>query len=217
MHQPPPDHDTSAATRRTRTRVAQQAARLISEHGIRDYGHAKRKAASQLGVSDEGKLPRNTEVEAALRVHQALFAGAGHDARLRALRTAACEALEFLAPFHPRLVGPVLTGTADAHSAVCLHVYADAPETVQRFLEENGIDCTQATRRVRLRRDLTRDLPVLQLAADGQAFDITILPVLARRQAPLDRIDGEPMARASLATVRALLDEEPPAQEPGRQ
>ena len=53
-----------------RRRVALEAARLISEHGIRDYRQAKLKAAQRLGLDDEQQLPRNREIEEALREHQ---------------------------------------------------------------------------------------------------------------------------------------------------
>lgn len=190
---------------RGRRRVAQEAARLISEQGIRDYHHAKLKAAHRLGLGDAATLPRNREIDDALREHQHLFHGESQTAALRQLRQAACEAMAFLSPFHPRLVGPVLSGTADRHSAVCLQLFGDAPEAVLTFLDDHGIPFTQTTRRMRMRRDHYRDMPVLQTAADGVNFDLTILPLLARRQAPLDKIDEKPMSRAGVELVRALL------------
>ncbi|MEO6690295.1 MAG: hypothetical protein ABIS07_11805, partial [Dokdonella sp.] len=59
-----------------RRRIAVEAARLISEGGLRDYGRAKTKAAAQLGIFDEAGLPKNSEIEDALREHQRLFRGA---------------------------------------------------------------------------------------------------------------------------------------------
>ena len=62
-----------------RMTIAQEAARLIAEHGIHDYGLAKRKAAERLGVdTDCAVLPRNVEVEAALMERQRLFGGNSH-------------------------------------------------------------------------------------------------------------------------------------------
>ena len=56
-----------------RSAVAQEAARLMAEHGIQDYYVAKRKAAERYGVVDGAFLPKNTEIEAALRSYQRLF------------------------------------------------------------------------------------------------------------------------------------------------
>ena len=192
---------------RTRRRVAQEAARLMSEHGIRDYRHAKTKAASRLGIGDEQYLPRNREVEQALREHQRLFLSDSQTQTLQSLREAACEALEFFAPFHPRLVGPVLTGTADQHSAVCLHLFSDEAESVLAFLGDHGIPYNESSRRLRMNRDDYQDMPVLEVMANEVPFDLTVLPRRAQRQPPLDRIDEKPMAGASLHAVRSLLDD----------
>jgi DNA-binding NtrC family response regulator len=53
-----------------RRALAQEAARIMSEHGIRDFLTAKRKAAERFGVVDGAVLPRNTEIEDALRQTQ---------------------------------------------------------------------------------------------------------------------------------------------------
>jgi hypothetical protein len=190
---------------RSRLRVAQEAARLMSEHGIRDFHHAKLKAAERLGVLDEQALPRNNEVEQALREHQRIFHADSQPQLLRARREAAVEAMRFLAGYQPRLVGAVLEGTADAHSAVCLHVFCDEPEAVERFLREHGIPVESQSRRLKMSREEQAEFPVLLFAADALPFDITVLPLDALRQAPLDRIDEKPMRRASLSAVQALL------------
>ena len=98
-----------------RRRIAVEAARLITEQGLRDYHQAKLKAAERLGYGDDQDLPRNTEVEEALREHQRLFQADTHPALLEGLRDTAREALRYFASFQPRLVGAVLEGTADAH------------------------------------------------------------------------------------------------------
>jgi hypothetical protein len=193
---------------RTRLRVAQEAARLMSEHGIRDFHRAKRKAAERLGVLDEQALPRNHEIEQALREHQRLFQADSQPHLLRERREAAVEAMRFLQRFEPRLVGAVLEGTADAHSAVCLHVFSDDPEAVGIYLREHGVPFETQTRRLRVTRDEQVEYPVMLFAADNLPFDITVLPHNALRQAPLDRIDEKPMRRASLASVEIMLAEE---------
>ena len=190
-----------------RRRVAQEAARLMSEHGIRDYHRAKLKAAERLGIEDAQALPRNQEIEQALREHQRIFLADSQPQLLRERRLAALDAMRFLARFEPRLVGAVLDGTADAHSAVCLHVFSDDPEAVSRHLHDHGVPFDTQTRHLRTSRDDQTEFPVLLFAADGLPFDLTVLPHDALRQAPLDRVDEKPMHRAGLAAVEALLAE----------
>ena len=60
-----------------RRAVAQEAARVMAEHGIQDFRAAKRKAAERFGVTEEGALPSNAEVEESLVAYQRLFGHPG--------------------------------------------------------------------------------------------------------------------------------------------
>ena len=195
-------------TRERRHRLAHEAARLIAESGIRDFHQAKRKAAQRLGIHDDASLPRNSEIEAALREYQRLFQGDAQVNALRQRREAALRALEFFAPFDARLVGPVLDGTADANAPVHLHLYIDDAEAVPRFLDDHRIPAESSGRRLRLDRERALDCPVWLFSAEDLSFDLTVLPHDALRQAPLSNIDEKPMRRASAAQLRALLVEE---------
>ncbi|WP_315389853.1 hypothetical protein [uncultured Stenotrophomonas sp.] len=195
-------------TRERRHRLAHEAARLMAEGGIRDYHQAKLKAAGRLGIHDDASLPRNTEIEDALREYQRLFAGAGHGTQLRQRREAGLRALEFLHGFSPRLCGPVLEGTADANSPVQLQLHSDDADAVQRFLEEHRIPAESRMRRLRLDRERTLDAPVWVFSAEGLTFDVAVLPYDALRQPPLSSIDEKPMRRASAAQLRTLLAED---------
>jgi len=55
-----------------RRALAQEAARIMSEHGIRDFLTAKRKAAERFGVTDGSVLPKNREIEDALAAEHGL-------------------------------------------------------------------------------------------------------------------------------------------------
>jgi hypothetical protein len=191
-----------------RRRVAVEAARLMSEHGIRDFHLAKRKAAERLNAGDKAQLPNNAEIEDALREHQRLFQGDEHPRLVRRLREEAREAMKFFAEFEPRLVGAVLEGTADKYSAICLHLFCDAPEQVMILLDENRIDYTEQDRRLRFAHDKAQEYPVLIVPRDNLRIDLTLLPHEAIRQAPLDRVDEKPMRRATIAALEKLLAED---------
>jgi hypothetical protein len=203
------DHARHALNRaqEQRRRIAVEAARLIAEGGLRDYRQAKLKAAQRLGITDDTSLPKNIEIEDALREHQRLFRAEDQPRALQHLRESAVEAMRFFADFEPRLVGAVLEGTADEHSAVCLHLHEDSADRVAMFLQEKGIPYEERTRRLRLERDTTADVPVFVFSAGDAAIDITVLPFNRLRQAPLDRIDEKPMRRANLAAAEELVRE----------
>ena len=177
----------------------------MAESGIRDFHQAKLKAAERLGIADDASLPRNREIEDALREYQRLFRGDAHTQGLRQRREAALRALVFFADFDARLVGPVLEGTADSHSPVALHLYTDDPEAVPRFLEDHLIPAELRTRRLRLDRERQEDVPVWLFSAEDLTFDLAVLPHDALRQAPLSGVDEKPMKRASVAQLQELL------------
>ncbi len=188
-----------------RRALAQEAARIMSEQGIDDYGLAKRKAAERLGATDIAALPKNTEIEAALAEHQRLFGSASHAASLTTLRQTAVQAMRLLRRFQPRLVGSVLSGTASAHSDVNLHLFAEGAEPVALHLLEQGVPHRIAQRRLRYEPDRLVDYPVIQFVAGEQPIDAVVFPIDGIRQAPCSPVDGRPMRRADLAEVESLL------------
>jgi hypothetical protein len=188
-----------------RQAVAEEAARIMREQGVDDFLLAKRKAAERLGVTDASILPRNTEIEAALMAHQRLFAADRHEADLAAMRRSALEAMRLMADFQPRLVGPVLTGTASAHSEINLHLFTESPEAVSIRLEERGVPHEVLERRLRYERDRVVTYPALRFVAGRQTVDAVVFPLDGIRQAPSSPVDGKPMRRANAAEVEALL------------
>ncbi len=210
MRHPPNPHSSRARNhgQEQRWRIAVEAAKLMAEHGIRDFRLAKQKAAEQLGMFDELNLPKNSEIEAALREHQRLFRGDVQPQILRQLRATAIQAMGFFKRFEPRLVGAVLEGTADQHSAVCLHLFDDDPEALPIFLQEQGIPFEEQNRRLRLTRDTAKEFPVYLFSVDDTAIDLTLLPLDQMRQSPLDNVDERPMQRAGIGAIQKLLEEE---------
>src|SRR5690606_24324114 len=159
-----------------RKALAQEAARIMSEQGIDDFGLAKRKAAERLGATDIAVLPKNTEIEAALVEHQRLFESKTHSTTLSKLRRTALQAMHLLQKFQPRLVGPVLTGTASAHTEVTLHVFAEGPEPVALHLMERGIPHHVGERRLRYEPNRLVAYPVVQFVAGDKQIDAVVFP-----------------------------------------
>ena len=189
-----------------RRALAQEAARIMAEHGIRDFLIAKRKAAERMGVTDVAAvLPRNVEIEDALAEYQRLFGGESHVESLHAQRRAALNAMLYLHEFEPRLVGPVLSGTATEHSEVQLHLFADRAESVTLKLIDQGIPHEVTERRIKLNRERSRAFPGVRFQVDDQPIEATVFPPDDIRQAPASPVDGRPMRRANALEVEALL------------
>jgi hypothetical protein len=191
-----------------RRALAQEAARIMSEHGIRDFLTAKRKAAERYGVTDGNVLPRNTEIEDALAEYHRLFGGDRHMQTLAGQRNAALSAMQMLKEFDPRLVGSVLTGNATEHNDIQLHLFAERPESITFRLMDLGIDHEVVERRVRYGADRVVAYPGVHFELEDHVVDATVFPVDGIRQAPVSPVDGKPMRRIDADELEVLLESE---------
>jgi len=192
--------------KQVRREVAAEAARIIATEGQGNYHAAKKKAAERIGVSQRLALPSNLEVQDALLRYQRLYGGEQHSNNLQQLRLAAADAMRRLQVYSPRLVGPVLDGTARKHSRISLHVFCDEPEDLVLFFLENGVSFSQEQRQIRWHDGNHRVIPVLVIEVNTAKVELAVFSPLALRQAPPSPIDGRPQHRASLAELECLLD-----------
>lgn len=196
-----------------RLEIAQEAARiLVSEHSS-NFLSAKQKAAARLGVRDTRSLPRNDEVEAALRSYQSLFHAESQAQLLAKLRSIALDAMSFFHRFEPRLVGPVLSGTAMLGSAVNLHIFSDSAEDIAILLMDNGIPYHMASSRLVIGNSSTVEFPVYCFLVDDVPIEVVVFPQKHVREPPRTVVGGELIERASRNTVQMLMLDSPVSQE----
>lgn len=193
------------ATAALRERLAQTAARLMIESGIEDFGLAKRKAAERLGVREMGALPSNAQIAASLAERQRIFEPDAHQNRMEDLRRIALDVMGMLSPFHPRLVGPVLAGTATPNSSIELHAFSDSPESVASALAEYGVSPRDCQRRYRYNSKRVALAPGYRFFHEGADVVVVTFPVNGLREAPLSPVDQKPMRRAGRAEVEDLV------------
>jgi hypothetical protein len=193
--------------RQIRLEVAAEASRIIATEGQHNYHAAKKKAAARIGVSERLALPSNIEVKDALRRYQNLYGGNAHAKNLEYLRQTAVLAMHGLEPFNPRLVGAVLDGTANEHSRISLHVFAESSEFVILYFLENGTVFGQEQRQIRWHDGKHRTVPLVVYELDGAVVELTIFAPVHLRQAPPSPIDGKPQHRATRIETECLLAE----------
>jgi len=202
---------STGASSDLRLELAEEAARLMVEHGIQDFSLAKRKAVERLGVRTQaGALPSNAQIHERLVERQRIFEPEAHDRRLAKLRLIATDVMGVLDGFRPKLVGAVLEGTATVSSPIELHVYSDSPEAVAAALEERGFRLHDSQRRYRFGRELIEQIPGFDLMVDDEELQVMVFPERGPRHSPLSPIDGKPMRRASRSAVLALLEPDAP-------
>ena len=197
---------TTRSARKTRREIAQLAAKLLAVDGMNSFLAAKKKAALQLGVQGERLMPTNLEIETALQEYQRLFQGDSRDTILRALRETALAAMRMLHAYSPRLVGPVLTGTASEHSEIILHLRCDDPDQIGILLSEQGIPCRSVERQVKIAAAQSVNVPGFRFIAGRTPVVLVVFTSRQRNFTPLSQIDDKPMRRADSLEVQNLLD-----------
>jgi hypothetical protein len=193
--------DAFSRDQQNRMRIAQVAARLIAEHGIRDWSLAKRKAARQLMLPERDALPADAEVEAALAAHHALFGAAEHEAALAEQREEALTWMKRLAAFGPALVGGVAAGWATAHSDIRVELVADDAKDVELALINAGV-------RYGIPPPRRHDTPP-ELLIETPRGDIRLIVIseTARRQRSRRDAQGGEEPRLSTEALAAIVAE----------
>lgn len=190
-----------------RQRIAFEAARILADQHSQNYDKARQKAAQRLGCSNKRLFPSQTEIEQALREYLHLFHRDRQPAELQRLRILAAEAMNSLREFHPRLVGAVLDGTADTHSKIELHLFAETPEAVALSLLDMQIPWTDGEKRFRYGGGKRKTIPVFRFQAGETEIELSLFPVSGLRQAPLEPFDDKAQPRASLHQLQDLMAE----------
>ncbi|NCA69439.1 MAG: hypothetical protein EOM91_04905 [Sphingobacteriia bacterium] len=201
-----PTHDRFAALRE---RMAYEAARIILDQGASTFDHARRKAAERIGVTDRRHWPSNEAIQEAVLSQRRLFPGGLDQTVLRRFRAAALEAMDWLEPFAPRLIGDTLSGALNPTSGIELLLFADRAEDVILTLMELRIPWREGERLFNYGSGQRRAHPLLRFIAGDVRVELIILPLQARRHPPLDHISERPLRGASRDAVARLLETEP--------
>lgn len=186
-------------------RLANEAARIMTDDGVTDIGVAKKKAMQRLGVQDKHLSPDNIDIESALSSYQKLFQPDKLTIRLHDFREIAKNAMQMLEDYSPRLVGSVLRGTATESDYVSLHVFTDSPEEIHFLLTDRQIPFVTDECQYQQTKNRTITCPVCRFFAGDVEVKLSIFSYIGLRQAPLSKIDEKPMKRADLASVKKLI------------
>ena len=185
--------------------IAAEAARIMSTQSLSNYRTAKQKAAERLGINLRSSIPSNAEVESELRAYLEMYGGQRHFDHLHNKRKIALNVMQSLAPFSPRLVGPVLEGTADEHARVALHLFNDPPDAIVIHLLDKGLVFRNHQRKIRWHDGTYRQVQILLTTAENVEIELTLFSKMDLRQAPPSPIDGRPQKRAPISKVELLL------------
>lgn len=198
-----------------RAAIAQLAAQIMYGEDVKQYFTAKRLAAKRLLGQANAKtttryrpqdLPSNGEIKQALLELVIEIEGDGRAQRLFAMRIAALEAMEALAPFTPRLIGSVATGHVRSGSDIDLHVFAWDAADVEAHVRDLG--WVHETQRVSiLKHGKVMEFTHVHVP-DVFPLELTVYKPSELRQRPRSSTDGKPIVRIRDTVLRKLCERE---------
>ncbi len=184
---------------RQRRLIANAAAKLIAENGLSDYEKAKRKAAHNLGFSENTWLPENAEIDEELRTHHRLFQSEEHAKTIQYLRRKALDIMGILQQFSPYLTGSVLDGSAGRYTEIDIQLFTDSAKDVEIFLLNRQMNYRHDTPRTE------RAEAVFVIDDKDVTTNLIVYPLKFERISFKTR-DGRTRPRAREETVAALLE-----------
>lgn len=197
-----------------RQMIAQQAARMMAEEGVHDFAYAKKKAGRQLGITENGALPTNAEIEEEIRLYHEIYNADEQPLMLSQLRKAALMTMQLFERFNPHLTGSVLDGTASKHSQTDIHLFADSVKDVEMFLLNQQIPFESSEKSYRISDKPSKDkkekarktVPVFTLETEFGLVKLSVFDVDDMRIATKKTSDGSNAERADISDLQALLN-----------
>ena len=119
--------------------VANLAAQLIMEEGIKDYLFAKKKAAKSLGLNENVSLPTNSQIDKAIDDFNKIFNPNIDIEFLQQFKTQALEVMNIFKNFKPHLMNQLSEGIIPKFPEIKINLFADNLKDVEYVLLNNEL------------------------------------------------------------------------------
>ena len=186
--------------------IAQEAAKIIAEKGIQQFGQAKFKAAENLNAMDNGCLPSNSDIEKKLIEYYQLFQTDVHLDHIKSLRKIALDIMHIFDNYQIYLVGPVANGTANVASAINFHIASEDESEIIQTLTKNDLTHKPYDRKIKFNEKTIKLVNGIKTIYKNTDIELTIFNHKEIRHAPLSRIDNKPMKRIKIKLLQEMIN-----------
>ena len=186
--------------------IAQEAAKIIDEKGIQQFGQAKFKAAENLNAMDNGCLPSNSDIEKKLIEYYQLFQTDVHLDHILSLRKIALDIMHIFDNYQIYLVGPVANGTANVSSAINFHIASEDESEIIQTLTKNDLTHKPYDRKIKFNEKTIKLVNGIKTIYKNTDIELTIFNHKEIRHAPLSKIDNKPMKRIKIKLLQEMIN-----------
>ena len=145
--------------------VANLAAQLIMEEGIKDYLYAKKKAAKSLGINENANLPTNSQIDKAIDEFNKIFNPNIDIEFLQQFKTQALEVMSIFKNFKPHLMDQLSQGIIPKFPEIKINLFADNLKDVEYVLlnSELSYDFKEVKMNAKEGKHLVKSIPTIYL------------------------------------------------------
>jgi hypothetical protein len=145
--------------------VANLAAQLIMEEGIKDYLFAKKKAAKSLGLNENLSLPTNSQIDKAIDDFNKIFNPNIDIEFLQQFKTKALEVMSIFKNFKPHLMNQLSQGIIPKFPEIKINLFADNLKDVEYVLlnSELSYDFKEVKMNIKEGKPSIKSIPTIYL------------------------------------------------------
>ena len=119
--------------------VANLAAQMIMEEGIKDYFFAKKKAAKSLGLNENVSLPTNIQIDKAIEEFHKIFNQDTNIEFLEHFKDQALNVMDLFKGFKPHLMNELTKGIIPKFPEIKINLFADNIKDIEYVLLNSEI------------------------------------------------------------------------------
>ena len=145
--------------------VANLAAQLIMEEGIKDYLFAKKKAAKSLGLNENVSLPTNSQIDKAIDDFNKIFNPNIDIEFLQQFKNQALEVMNIFKNFKPHLMNQLSQGIIPKFPEIKINLFADNLKDVEYVLlnSELSYDFKEVKMNIKEGKPSIKSIPTIYL------------------------------------------------------
>ena len=145
--------------------IANIAARMIMEEGVKDYFFAKRKAARSLGFDEDISLPTNLQIDKAIEeFHKIYNQDIGIDF-LEHFKSQALNVMDMFKNFRPHLMNKLSEGIIPKFPEIKINLFADNIKDIEYVLLNSEIpyEFSETKTNINDRKNSKKSIPTIYL------------------------------------------------------
>ena len=151
------------SSKKIKLSVANLAAQLIMEDGIKDYLYAKKKAAKSLGINENANLPTNSQIDKAIDEFNKIFNPNIDIEFLQQFKTQALVLMSIFKDFKQHLMNQLSQGIIPKFPEIKINLFADNLKDVEYVL---------------LNSELSYDFKEVKMNAKGGKHSVKSIPTI---------------------------------------